>query len=74
MTAKEEFIEIYNQYINRKGADELLEWIERTDFFTAPASTRYHCSCEGGLVMHSVSVFKLCNLRAAPRFVQGSVL
>ena len=57
MTAKEEFIEIYNQYINRKGADELLEWIERTDFFTAPASTRYHCSCEGGLVMHSVSVF-----------------
>ena len=44
MTAKEEFIEIYNQYINRKGADELLEWIERTDFFTAPASTRYHCS------------------------------
>ena len=57
MTAKEEFIEIYNQYINRKGAEELLEWIERTDFFTAPASTRYHCSCEGGLVMHSVSVF-----------------
>ena len=29
MTAKEEFLEIYNQYITRKGADELLDWIER---------------------------------------------
>ena len=57
MTAKEEFLEIYKTHITRKGADELLEWLLRTDFFTAPASTRYHCSCENGLVMHSVSVF-----------------
>ena len=57
MTAKEEFLEIYKTHITRKGADELLDWILRTDFFTAPASTRYHCSCENGLVMHSVSVF-----------------
>ena len=57
MTPKEEFIEIYTKYITRNGADELLEWLKRTDFFTAPASTKYHCACEGGLVMHSVSVF-----------------
>ncbi len=57
MTAKEEFINIYNEYINRSGSQELLEWLLKTDFFTAPASTRYHCACEGGLVMHSVSVF-----------------
>jgi len=58
MTPQEEFLEIYRTHIKRRGADELLEWIMRTDFFTAPASTRYHCSCENGLVMHSVSVYK----------------
>ena len=57
MTAKEEFLEIYKTHITRRGADELLDWILHTDFFDAPASTRYHCACEHGLVMHSVSVF-----------------
>lgn len=32
MTPKEEFIEIYTKYITRNGADELLEWLKRTDF------------------------------------------
>ena len=57
MTAKEEFIKIYTDNISRKGSKELLEWIQKTDFFTAPASTKFHCACECGLVMHSVSVF-----------------
>lgn len=57
MTAKEEFIKIYTENITRKGSAELLEWITKTDFFTAPASTKFHCACESGLVMHSVSVF-----------------
>ena len=57
MTAKEEFLEIFRTHITRKGSEELLDWILHTDFFDAPASTRYHCSCEHGLVMHSVSVF-----------------
>lgn len=57
MTAKEEFIKIYTDNITRKGSVELLEWIQKTDFFTAPASTKFHCACECGLVMHSVSVF-----------------
>lgn len=57
MTHKEEFISIYNKYINRAGSKELLDWMRKTDFFTAPASTKYHCACECGLVMHSVSVF-----------------
>lgn len=57
MTHKEEFIGIYNKYINRAGSKELLDWMQKTDFFTAPASTKYHCACECGLVMHSVSVF-----------------
>ena len=57
MTAREEFISIFNENVHRKGAKELLEWISKTDFFTAPASTKFHCACENGLVMHSVSVF-----------------
>jgi len=56
---KDEFIEIYNNNIKRPGAKELLEWLEKTDFFTAPASTKYHCACESGLVQHSLSVHKV---------------
>lgn len=57
MTAKEEFLKIYNENITRNGSKELLDWLLKTDFFTAPASTKFHCACECGLVMHSVSVF-----------------
>lgn len=57
MTAKEEFIEIFNDKIKRKGADKLLEYLIKSDFFTAPSSTRFHGSCEGGLVQHSVNVY-----------------
>jgi hypothetical protein len=54
---KEKFIEIYSRYITRAGARDLLNWIENSDFFTAPASTRYHEAYEGGLCEHSVCVF-----------------
>lgn len=57
MTAKEEFISIYNEKIKREGADKLLEFLEKSDFFTAPGSTRYHGSYEGGLVQHSLNVY-----------------
>lgn len=58
MSFKEEFIEIYQKHIKRPGSQELLNWLIGTDFFTAPASTKYHCACEGGLVQHSISVYK----------------
>ena len=57
MTAKEEFIQIYTENIKRKGADKLLEYLKKSDFFTAPSSTRYHGAHEGGLVEHSVNVY-----------------
>ncbi len=57
MGYKEEFIGIYTENIKREGSKELLEWLQKTDFFTAPASTRFHCACEQGLVMHSLSVY-----------------
>jgi hypothetical protein len=53
---KEQFISLFNQHVSRAGSQELLGWMHTTDFFTAPASTRYHGACEGGLVMHSVNV------------------
>ena len=57
MNAKERFIEIYQTYIKREGADKLLEYLLSSDFFTAPASARFHCSFEGGLCEHSLNVY-----------------
>lgn len=59
MGYKEEFEEIYTSKITRAGSAELLEWLKTTDFFTAPASTRFHCACLGGLVQHSISVYRV---------------
>jgi len=53
-----EFLELYNSLITRDGRDELLDWLTHSDFFTAPASTRYHGSYEGGLLEHSVNVYR----------------
>lgn len=58
MEAKEEFLEIFYDNIDRDGADKLLEWLERSDFFTAPASTRRHNAFKGGLCQHSLNVYK----------------
>ena len=55
---KEDFIKIYNSTIKREGADKLLAFLENSDFFEAPASTRYHSAFEGGLCSHSINVYK----------------
>lgn len=59
MNAKEEFIQIYETNIKREGAKEFLEFLcsSKSDFFKAPASSRYHGNYEGGLVEHSVNVY-----------------
>lgn len=54
---KEKFIEIYKNKIKREGSQNLLEWLEKTDFFIAPSSTKFHGNYEGGLVEHSVNVY-----------------
>ena len=63
MNNREKFIEIYKSTVTREGADKFLEYLtEKTDFFTAPASTRYHGSYEGGLLEHSLNVYEcLCD-------------
>ena len=60
MSIKEKFIEIYNREITRPGADKMLEFLQspKSDFFTAPASTRFHGAYEGGLCEHSINVYE----------------
>lgn len=41
---------------HRDGVGELIDWLDTTDFFHAPASTRFHEAREGGLLEHSLRV------------------
>lgn len=63
---KDRFIELYQKLITRPGADKLLAWLETTDFFEAPASTRFHLSRPGGLVEHSVHVYSMWSMTSSP--------
>ncbi len=66
MDLKQEYLGLVDKCINRDGIGDLVMWIKDTDFFTAPASTRYHGCFEGGLVMHSLNVYshlkRLCKV------------
>lgn len=55
---KEDFINILKSNVKREGVDKLLEWLESTDFYTCPASTKYHLCEEGGLCQHSLNVYE----------------
>ena len=69
MATREEFIETYRQYIRRDGSEELLDYLmNKSDFFSAPASARFHGSYVGGLCDHSMNVFHcLCDYLSRPR-------
>lgn len=54
MTNREKYISILSKVPN---TERLIEWLDTTDFFTAPASTKYHGAYEGGLVEHSLNVY-----------------
>lgn len=43
--------------IKRPGIDDLMRWLDKTDFYTCPASSRYHGACPGGLLDHSLDVY-----------------
>lgn len=53
----DEFVSIVNTNIVREGINSLLEWLEESDFYTAPASARYHNCFQGGLCLHSINVY-----------------
>jgi len=54
---EKEFEKMFKDKIKRDGAKELYEYLKTTDFFTSPASTKYHGNFEGGLVQHCVKVY-----------------
>ena len=58
MSGKEEFIELYRERIHREGSEALLDYLEnKSDFFTCPASARFHGAYAGGLCDHSLNVY-----------------
>lgn len=64
---KERFLSLIGS-INRPGAriEELINYLQESDCFTAPASTKYHLACEGGWCQHSLNVYdSLCVLYKA---------
>lgn len=58
MDNRGKFLDIYKTNITRDGSTKLLEWLEKSDFFVAPSSTRFHGNYEGGLCEHSINVFE----------------
>lgn len=56
---KQEFLDLCRETIKRDGLEDLLGWLQKSDFFTAPASTRYHGAYEGGLCEHSLDVYRM---------------
>ena len=60
ITTRQNNIDRFEQLLmstNRDGVDKLVEFLRKSDFYTAPASTKYHLSCEGGLLQHSLNVY-----------------
>ena len=59
MTRKEQ-IEFLLRQTERKGIEDLLQYMDESGFYDAPCSSRYHLSIPGGLAEHSLNVFKNC--------------
>lgn len=55
---KAEFQAACREHIRREGLENLLAYLDNTDFYTAPTSTNYHLNEEGGLCLHSLNVFR----------------
>lgn len=47
----------------------ILTWVRSTDFYTAPASIKWHEAYIGGLLVHTLKAYvQLCGLRQVPKF------
>lgn len=58
------FLQVLRDNVKRDGLEDLITYLENSDFFTAPSSTRFHGNYEGGLCEHSLNVYQcLCELR-----------
>lgn len=69
---KDKFLEICRNEIKREGLEELIGWLEKSDFFTAPASSKFHGDYTGGLCEHSLNVYDVaCHLNEF--YLQGTI-
>ena len=59
--------------VSRDGMDRLMDFIRKSDFYTAPASSKYHSNCEGGLLHHSLQVYD-CLKAKVEEMVSGNPL
>lgn len=55
---RERFLQILRDKVKRDGIEDLIDYLEDSDFFTAPSSTRFHGNYEGGLCEHSLNVYQ----------------
>jgi hypothetical protein len=55
---KQRYIALCRQYIQRDGLDDVLAYLEKGDFYSAPSSSGYHLNEDGGLCQHSINVFE----------------
>lgn len=44
--------------VKRENIDKICKYLATTDFYTAPSSTKYHDTEPGGLMHHSVNVYR----------------
>jgi hypothetical protein len=54
---KQKFLELFRANVHRDGSEDFLSWLEKSDFFEAPASTKFHSNMPGGLCFHTLNVF-----------------
>ena len=63
--------------IDREGIDKLIDWLETTDFYKAPASSMFHGNYTGGLVDHTLHVYeelkKLCDFYCPEKYTEETV-
>ena len=54
---------------------KLITWLRSSDFYTAPASTRYHEAHAGGLLVHTLNVYNnTVTLRCIPQFASTDLV
>lgn len=70
---KQEFLDLAKTNIKRDGIEDLLKWLVSTDFFEAPASTKFHSAEAGGLCMHSINVYKRLVKLATEEFGEENI-
>jgi hypothetical protein len=72
MSSKDNFIQTLSS-VKRDGIEKILGFLEKSTFYTDPASTEGHNSKEGGLLEHSLAVYNLL-VKHAPKEVSEDSL